>query len=88
MINAQKLKEKADIVDIVSKKVVLKKRGSNYFGLCPFHKEKNPSFSVSATRQFFHCFGCGESGDVFTFVQKIKGCSFPESLKIVDRLTS
>jgi DNA primase len=62
--------------------VSLKKAGAqNYSGLCPFHKEKTPSFSVHATRQFFHCFGCGQSGDVFSFVQKIENITFPEAIR-------
>ena len=66
---AQSLKQQADIVRIVGEYVALKKAGAqNYTGLCPFHKEKTPSFSVHATKQFYHCFGCGESGDVFKFV--------------------
>src|SRR5581483_949162 len=55
----------------------------NYSGLCPFHNEKTPSFSVHATRQFFHCFGCGVSGDVFSFVQKIENITFPEAVRAV-----
>jgi len=64
------LKQQADIVRIVGDYVKLRKAGAqNFSGLCPFHDEKTPSFSVHATRQFYHCFGCGESGDVFTFIQ-------------------
>ena len=81
---AQNLKLQADIVRIVGEYVSLKKSGSqNYSGLCPFHKEKTPSFSVHATKQFFHCFGCGESGDVFKFVQKIENVTFPEAVRAV-----
>src|SRR6476646_2140937 len=81
---AQTLKLQADIVRIVGDYVSLKKAGAqNYSGLCPFHKEKSPSFSVHAARQFFHCFGCGVSGDVFTFVQKIENITFPESVRLV-----
>jgi len=81
---AQTLKLQADIVRIVGEYVTLKKSGAqNYSGLCPFHKEKTPSFSVHATRQFFHCFGCHESGDVFKFVQKIENITFPESVRLV-----
>jgi DNA primase len=85
---ASTLKLQADIVRIVSEYVKLKKAGAqNYSGLCPFHSEKTPSFSVHATRQFFHCFGCGASGDVFTFVQKIENITFPEAVRaIADRL--
>jgi DNA primase len=78
------LKQQADIVRIVGDYVRLKKAGAqNFSGLCPFHAEKTPSFSVHATRQFFHCFGCGESGDVFTFVQKVENISFPETVRLI-----
>ena len=81
---AQLVKAQADIVKIVGEHVRLRKAGAqNWSGLCPFHSEKSGSFSVHAARQFFHCFGCGVSGDVFTFVQKIENVSFPESVKIV-----
>src|SRR5579864_1948362 len=81
---AQTLKLQADIVRIVGDYVSLKKAGAqNYSGLCPFHKEKTPSFSVHASRQFYHCFGCGASGDVFSFVQKIENITFPESMRLV-----
>ncbi len=78
------LKQQADIVRIVGDYVKLKKAGAqNFSGLCPFHAEKTASFSVHATRQFFHCFGCGESGDVFTFVQKVENISFPEAVRLI-----
>jgi DNA primase len=78
------VKQQADIVPIVGDYVKLKKAGAqNYSGLCPFHNEKTPSFSVHATRQFFHCFGCGVSGDVFSFVQKIENITFPEAVRAV-----
>jgi len=78
------VKQQADIVRIVGDYVKLKKAGAqNYSGLCPFHNEKTPSFSVHATRQFFHCFGCGASGDVFSFVQKIENVTFPEAIRSV-----
>ncbi|HKN37186.1 MAG TPA: DNA primase [Terriglobales bacterium] len=78
------LKQQADIVRIVGDYVRLKKAGAqNYSGLCPFHGEKTPSFSVHATRQFYHCFGCGASGDVFSFVQKIENITFPEAVRLV-----
>jgi DNA primase len=81
---AQLVKAQADIVKIVGEHVRLRKAGAqNWSGLCPFHSEKSGSFSVHQSRQFFHCFGCGVSGDVFTFVQKIENVSFPESVKIV-----
>ena len=78
------VKQQADIVRIVGDYVKLKKAGAqNFSGLCPFHNEKTPSFSVHATRQFFHCFGCGISGDVFAFVQKIENITFPETVRLV-----
>src|SRR6202451_3956154 len=78
------VKQQADIVRVVGDYVKLKKAGAqNFSGLCPFHDEKTPSFSVHATRQFYHCFGCGVSGDVFSFVQKIENITFPESVRLV-----
>src|SRR6516162_11937753 len=80
----ESLKQQADIVRIVGDYIKLKKAGAqNYSGLCPFHGEKTPSFSVHATRQFFHCFGCGVSGDVYSFVQKIENITFPEAVRLV-----
>ena len=81
---AQTVKQQADIVKIVEGYIRLRKAGAqNYTGLCPFHKEKSPSFSVHAVRQFYHCFGCHASGDVFSFVGKIENVSFPEAVRIV-----
>jgi DNA primase len=81
---AQNLKLQADIVRVVGDYVSLRKSGAqNYSGLCPFHKEKTPSFSVHATKQFYYCFGCGEKGDVFKFVQKIENVTFPEAVRVV-----
>jgi DNA primase len=81
---AQTLKQQADIVRIVGGYISLRKSGAqNYSGLCPFHKEKSPSFSVHVARQFYHCFGCQASGDVFSFVQKIENITFPEAVRAV-----
>ncbi len=81
---AQTVKQQADIVKVIEGYIRLRKAGAaNYSGLCPFHKEKSPSFSVHAVRQFYHCFGCGVSGDVFSFVGKIENVSFPEAVRIV-----
>ena len=81
---AYTVKEQADIVRIVGEYVKLRKSGAqNFQGLCPFHSEKTPSFSVHATRQFFHCFGCGASGDVFAFVQKLENITFPEAVRLI-----
>src|SRR5216684_1935421 len=78
------VKQQADIVRIIGDYIKLKKAGAqNYSGLCPFHGEKTASFSVHATRQFYHCFGCGLSGDVFSFVQKIENITFPEAVRLV-----
>ena len=83
MSDVKDLKAKIDIVEVVSQYVKLKKVGKNYVGLCPFHKEKTPSFTVSPDMQMYHCFGCGKSGDVITFIQEIEGLSFVEA---VDKL--
>jgi DNA primase len=80
----ESLKQQADIVRIVGDYVKLRKAGAqNFSGLCPFHSEKTPSFSVHATRQFYHCFGCGASGDVFSFIQKIENITFPEAVRLI-----
>src|SRR5579872_4034225 len=81
---AYTLKQQADIVRIIGDYIKLKKAGAqNYSGLCPFHGEKTPSFSVHATKQFYYCFGCHEKGDVFSFIQKIENITFPESVRLV-----
>ena len=81
---AYTVKQQADIVRIVGEYVKLRRSGAqNFSGLCPFHNEKTGSFSVHATRQFYHCFGCGASGDVFSFVQKIENITFPEAVRAV-----
>src|SRR5437588_6750356 len=78
------VRQQADIVRVIGDYIQLKKAGAqNFVGLCPFHGEKTPSFSVHATRQFFHCFGCGASGDVFSYVQKIENITFPEAVRAV-----
>ena len=74
------LHNKIDIVEFVSRYVKLKKQGQNYVGLCPFHQEKTPSFVVSPTRQLYHCFGCGQSGDIVTFLMHIENMSFKEAV--------
>ncbi|KKB26165.1 DNA primase [Staphylococcus carnosus] len=75
------IKDKTDILDIVSEYVKLEKRGRNYIGLCPFHDEKTPSFTVSEDKQICHCFGCKKGGNVFQFTQEIRGVSFVEAVK-------
>ena len=75
------IKDRLDIVDVISKYVILKKSGGNYWGRCPFHNEKTPSFSVSPAKQIYKCFGCGEGGDVLSFLMKINNQSFHETVK-------
>ena len=70
-----------DIVDVVSSYVALKKKGSQYMGLCPFHNEKSPSFSVSRDKQMYYCFGCGAGGNVFTFLMQYENDSFVEAVE-------
>jgi len=77
------IKNAADIVDIISEEVVLKKAGINFLGLCPFHSEKTPSFSVNPEKQIFYCFGCATGGNVFSFLMKQHGLSFPEAAKVL-----
>ncbi|MCP3932457.1 MAG: DNA primase, partial [Bacteroidetes bacterium] len=80
-----KVKDQSDIVQIVGECVELKKSGIRYLGLCPFHGEKTPSFSVHSGQQFFYCFGCGESGDVFSFMMKYYNLDFPNAVKELAR---
>ncbi len=77
------IKSRLDIVDVISEYLHLKKTGANFKGLCPFHDEKTPSFTVSPSKQFYYCFGCGESGDVISFLKKIENVSFNEALRIL-----
>ena len=77
------IKVKNDIVDVISGYVALKRSGRSYFGICPFHNEKSPSFAVSPDKQIFHCFGCGVGGNVFHFVSKIEGVGFREAVEIL-----
>ena len=77
----EEVRQNNDVVDIISQYVHLTRKGRNYFGLCPFHNEKSPSFSVSPDRQIFHCFGCGVGGNVYTFLMKIEGITFKEALE-------
>jgi len=81
----EEVKNAADIVEVVSEYVLLKKTGRNYSGLCPFHSEKTPSFTVSPEKQIFHCFGCNTGGNVFSFLMKQDGLSFPESVRFLAR---
>ena len=77
----EEVRSSNDIVDVISQYVTLKRSGRNYFGLCPFHKEKSPSFSVSPDKQIYHCFGCGVGGNVFHFLSKIENITFRESIE-------
>lgn len=79
----QLIRDRADIVEIVGEHVVLKRSGRNYLGLCPFHSERTPSFNVNPERGIFRCFGCGEGGDAFAFVQRLHNLTFPEALKLL-----
>lgn len=79
----EEVKSSNDIVDVISQYVTLKRSGRNFFGLCPFHKEKSPSFSVSPDKQIFHCFGCGVGGNVIHFVSKIENISFMETMEML-----
>jgi len=75
------IKSRINIVDLISEYVTLKKAGRNFVGLCPFHKEKTPSFSVNPEKQIFYCFGCGEGGDIFAFLMKVNGTPFAEAAR-------
>ena len=77
------IRQNNDIVDVISQYVHLKRSGRNFFGLCPFHNEKSPSFSVSPDKQIFHCFGCGVGGNVYTFLMKIEGINFIEAIQML-----
>jgi len=82
----EQLRQATDIVEVIGEVLTLRRQGRNYIGLCPFHTEKTPSFSVSPEKQIFYCFGCGTGGDVFSFVQKRDGLSFPEAIRqLADR---
>lgn len=83
----QQLKKQVDIVDVIDQFVSLQKRGKNYFGYCPFHDERTPSFSVSPEKQIFHCFSCGRGGDVFSFFIEKDGITYPEAVKKVADVT-
>ena len=79
----EEVRSRNDIVDVISGYVKLQKKGSNYFGLCPFHNEKSPSFSVSPQKQMYYCFGCGAGGNVITFLMEYESYTFPEALKVL-----
>ncbi len=77
----EEIRNRINIVDLVSEYITLKKAGRNYLGSCPFHKEKTPSFTVNAEKQIYHCFGCGEGGNAFSFLMKINNMTFPEAVR-------
>ena len=77
----EEVRSKNDIVDVIGSYVRLKKKGNSYFGLCPFHNEKSPSFSVSQGKQMYYCFGCGAGGNIFTFIMQYENYSFVEALQ-------
>lgn len=77
----REIRERSDIVEVVSSYLPLKRSGANYLGCCPFHQEKTPSFNVNAPRQIFHCFGCGVGGNVFAFLMRMEGLTFPEAVR-------
>ncbi|MFQ5510919.1 MAG: DNA primase [Candidatus Krumholzibacteriia bacterium] len=79
------IRERADIVEVISRFIDLRRSGSNFKGLCPFHEEKTPSFNANPDRQIFHCFGCGQGGNVFTFLMEMEGVSFPEAVRRLGR---
>ena len=79
----EEVRSRNDIVDVISQYVRLSKKGSTYFGLCPFHNEKTGSFSVSPNKQMYYCFGCHASGNVYTFLMKYENDTFPEAVKIL-----
>ena len=83
----EEVRSSNNIVDIIGGYVRLQKKGSSYFGLCPFHNEKSPSFSVSPNKQMYYCFGCGAGGNVFTFIMEYENQTFPEAVKTANPIT-
>ncbi len=77
----EEIRRRADIASVIGEYVTLKKAGRNYLGLCPFHHEKTPSFTVSPDKQMFYCFGCSEGGNVFSFLMKLNHLTFPEAVR-------
>ena len=79
----EEVRERNDVVDVIGSYVQLKKKGSSYFGLCPFHNEKSPSFSVSPGKQMYYCFGCGKGGNVISFIMEYENFGFVDALKLL-----
>src|SRR5574344_2924840 len=79
----EEIRSRNDIVDVISGYVRLQRKGSSYFGLCPFHNEKSPSFSVSPNKQMYYCFGCGAGGNVFTFLMQYENYTFSEAMQVL-----
>ena len=79
----EEVRARNDILDVISPYVSLKRKGSSYFGLCPFHNEKSGSFSVSPSKQMYYCFGCGAGGNVISFVMQYENLSFPEAVRFL-----
>src|SRR6266566_3646158 len=77
----QELLVRTDIVELIQRRIALKKKGSNYSACCPFHTEKTPSFTVSAPKQFYHCFGCGAHGNAIGFLMEYSGLAYPEAIR-------
>ena len=77
----EEIRSRNDIVDVISSYIKLQKKGSSYFGLCPFHNEKSPSFSVSRSKQMYYCFGCGVGGNVITFIMEYENFTFSEAVR-------
>src|SRR5690625_3737466 len=81
----ENIRQENDIVDVIEEYVQLKKQGKNHFGLCPFHEEKTPSFSVTKEKQIFHCFGCGKGGNVFSFIMEVENMTYIETVQFLAR---
>src|SRR5680860_1689410 len=80
---SDEIKQKIDLVDFIREYIQVKAVGANFQALCPFHREKSPSFVISPDKQIWHCFGCGKGGDVLSFVQEMEGLSFPDTLRLL-----
>ena len=79
----ENVKNANDIIDVANSYISLKKKGNSYFGLCPFHREKTPSFAISQDKQIYHCFGCGEGGTVIQLIERLENLEFPEAIEFL-----